>query len=222
MDSFSEGNKSTPPPKTPASSLLAVPNGIEEFRRDIFNLDKEIKLSTEEFDAKWPYLDNLFILNKTRMLKKGIVTRYWPCRLHPHKPYQTKVQLGKRQRNRTARIQLGCPYIIWSDHEGGIVKLTRSSNAFHNHDIIALDYKNSTAVRKTLQEEVEKGYQPPDISNNLANPRNGNLEALKLAGGNNVITKAVSNAGLAWRRENPDTRILVHDVAAPIQVDDAI
>jgi hypothetical protein len=73
-----------------------------------------------------------------------------------------------------------------SVHNGVSVTLSHTSEHSHNHKISTLDYKNSSAIHKLLQTEVEKGYSSCDIAKNLTNSCNGNLDTLKRAGGSNV------------------------------------
>ena len=71
-----------------------------------------MELAAEDFDTKWPYLDNLFMLNKTQQAKDRTVTRYWLCCLHTNKLYKIKVPLAKRQQNCIVSIQNSYPYIV--------------------------------------------------------------------------------------------------------------
>lgn len=232
MEVFNESDdaeSSPPPPPTPpanessASSLLTIPDGVEALRQRIFNLAEDVVLTTTEFAVYWPYFDNIYILNQNRQSKKNpaVERKSWRCRLY-EKAFKTHVPLENRQRNCTARIRISCPCRIKSVHDGVSVVLSRTSPEGHNHELQALNFKNSSAVLKVLQREVEKGYRPCDISNNVLNSRNGNLQALQRAGGTNVNRKTVDNAGHVWRRSHPDTRLVIGDVPAPIQVDAAV
>lgn len=69
----------------------------------------------------------------------------------------------------------------------------------HNHQFEALEYKLPTGVKDIAANEVDKGYTPHQILSNLKNTRNGNLEALALAGSGGLCTKDVHNASAQGR-----------------------
>jgi len=66
----------------PASSLLSsLPPNLSDLRERLFHAEDKIQLSVEEFETSWPYLDNMFVPNKTRKAADGTETVYWYCRL---------------------------------------------------------------------------------------------------------------------------------------------
>jgi hypothetical protein len=230
-DNFSDSSDSITLPASPvnnaASSLFSgTPANLEAIRRQVFKLpaEKAIEMPVDEFNIYWPYIDHLFVTYKSsRTAKKdGKVTKYYACCLFAKNPYKTKVKPRERQRNQTARKPIGCPFKFRISHEAGIVSLCRTSKELHNHKYRKMKFKNSTATRSILAGEVMKGYRSSDIANNIANPQNGNLEALQHAGGSHVTSKIVSNAGRAYRYAHPDHRFKGNNSPALQQVEDAI
>src|SRR5271170_7655785 len=125
---FSSSSSDSSPPTSPVkinaeSSLFSgIPEDIEAIRRRVFSLkDGEvIQMSADDFNLRWPYIDHLFILhNERKAIKDEKVTRYYVCRLSSKKPYISKVQARERQRNRTTRNPIACPYRFKSVHKDG-------------------------------------------------------------------------------------------------------
>ena len=89
-------------------------------------------------------------------------------------------------------------------------KLDDSVNQLqHNHILEVVDnIKINSAIRLTAGKEVAKGYTPGDVNRNMQGVRwEGNLEALKQAGGSNFNFQTVYNAGRSFKKQNPDARI---------------
>src|SRR5271170_4891347 len=151
-----------------ASSLLALPDSLDCMRLRIFKLDEEVVMTAAEFDLYWLYFDNIFKLNQSRPSKKtpSKVTKHWQCRLHESGAYIPRIEKMKRQRNCTARIRIACPWRMRSVHDGISVSIKRTSAEGHNHEYDYLKFKNSSAVRKVMGTEVERGYRTCDIANN--------------------------------------------------------
>jgi hypothetical protein len=206
MDQSSSPAIAHPDPPSPVSTLPTItttlfdlPDDIASLRTRIFSMDSEITMPRARFEALWKFFDNIYKHNRTRRTKDSIKeTRYYHCLLSPTKPHESKVEPSKRQRNRTSRIPMGCPCRIKAVMIRDEVVISRSSKEGHNHEYTALHHKNSTAVRLLAMQEVSKGYSVAEVIRNLRNPRNGNLEALRLAGGIQLSLKDVQNAGAAW------------------------
>lgn len=81
------------------------------------------------------------------------------------------------------------------------------TNNKHNHGYEALEYKVTSAVRALAAAEVVKGYKPNKVRNNLLNTRNGNCEAIIIAGGSSLSIKDIYNAGQSYIRRHPDPKI---------------
>jgi hypothetical protein len=200
----------------PASSLLSsLPPNLSDLRTRLFHAEDKIQLSVEEFETSWPYLDNMFVRNKTRKAANGTETVYWYCRLWQKKDHVSKVPAGKQQRNKNSRDAGRCPCIIKMVKNDSFVVFKRTSKEGHNHDYDAIKHKNSSGVRTMLGTEIEKGYLPNQVRRNLCNARNGNREALYEAGGNHIDRHAAYNAGLAYLEKHPDSRLAKNE---PYQV----
>ena len=79
----------------------------------------------------------------------------------------------------------------------------------HNHTFEYVDIiKLNSAIKSSAGDEVAKGYAPAIVHRNLKGVKwSANLTALKEAGGQYLDLKKVHNAGIAWKRSNPDVRM---------------
>jgi hypothetical protein len=133
----------------PISSLLQeIPPHINEFCKKVFDIKDKVILSTQEYEAYWPYLDNMFVLNKTNCKPTQIV-QYWYCHLYPKQTHISQLQLQERKRHRNSQIGISCPYRIWSVHDGTTVTLTRLSRHQDKHmQYQILDTQMICGIRK--------------------------------------------------------------------------
>ncbi|KAI9929521.1 hypothetical protein ASPWEDRAFT_172824 [Aspergillus wentii DTO 134E9] len=210
-------NAATPPtPSTPAlppSDILDLPFNIQTLRTRFFAMESPITMPISEFNAAWPFLDNIYVRNSGRNSEKRTTTYYW-CRLWPKKAHAPRISPEKRQRNRTVRTPIGCPCKIKAVSDGSFVTFTRTGDG-HNHDYAALGHKITTGVRELAAREVSKGYKPSQIAEILKSSRNGNLEAIQAAGGGALKLKDIHNAGQHRRRSNVEPQSITPEVEVP-------
>lgn len=207
----------------PISTVLALPSHLISMRQLAFALDAPINWTADNYASYWPFMDNIWVHNHTeRITKKRTQKSYWFCRLWKQDA-DIKSQ-GPGRRAKRMRLADACSMklamIKQFDEINELLAVTLSCHVNkklddsvnqlqHNHILEAVDnIKINSAIRLTAGKEVAKGYTPGDVNRNMQGIRwEGNLEALKQAGGSNFNFQTVYNAGRSFKKQNPDARI---------------
>ena len=208
------------PPSTTKSTLLHPPSNIRAIREEVFSLTQPITWTASQFNQVWPFVDNLWVHNKTRpMNKDGTRLSYFYCRLW--KDAQVKTE-GQGLRNKKMRIADPCPMKLklskhYTDSTGSELMTVvlslhldrKNPCSEHNHTAEYVDIlKINSGVKNTAATEVSKGYAPAVVNRNLQGVKwSANKTALEEAGGIHMDLKRVHNAAASWKRSNPDVRI---------------
>ena len=74
-------NSKNLPPSTAAHLLLHSPPNIHEWRIALFSITKEIEITWEEWQERWPYITNFWSRQKKTDFNKKTLTRddYYRC-----------------------------------------------------------------------------------------------------------------------------------------------
>lgn len=203
-----------------SSTILKLPPDLPATRAAVFALGVTIIWSPAQFDAYWPFVDNLWVRNKPDepMTKKGTRASYWYCRLHQGEI--ASKGFGKRAKKlRTApkcamKMKIIKRFDV-DDVDKPLVSISLSIHtdrknpcSTHNHQLDFVDLvKCNSYIMNAAGQQVAFGYEPADIYRVLVGVKwTGNLLALHTAGGRHFNRKDVNNAGVEWRKAHPDMR----------------
>jgi hypothetical protein len=151
--------------------LEGWPN-IQELRDQLFNLaaDAQITMSTDEFHAVWPLLDNMYVSNSQLLSKSGAHTTYYYSRLWRTKRWISRISEESRKRARTSRPLIPCPCKLKAVTRGDVVTIMRNGKEGHNHGYDALEFKIPSGMRRSAAQEVAKGHGPSEVVKKLQDP----------------------------------------------------
>ena len=163
------------------STLLAVPPNLAEIRQQLFNAAEPIFMNETQWDAYFPYMDNVWSLHKTLgETRQGLTTSYYHCRLvrkthqpkrkpEPTSPDQKRSDCPppKRQIREGSACQMKLKVVRSKPNQNDptvpIYTITRHSDAKeykeHTHTLLELDaLKRDSALRDIAKAESSKGY----------------------------------------------------------------
>jgi len=199
-------------------SLFANPPGLRLLRQRLFDVETPIVLSSDDFEAYWPYVDNVW--TRTRkgepQMEDGSVTDWYSCRLKNFGNKKSYVQKptpeGKKSRRRRMREEINCGMSMKVVRTEGPIKIYRIASipgpgVKHSHDLGYLDkLKRNSAIMDTARREAVKGYLPSSVFDQMWREP----EEMEAAGGKFMKVSDVRNVQYAWRQANPDVALRAH------------
>lgn len=150
-------------------NILDLPADLPAWRERLFHIREPITMREEDFDLYWNYISNVWVPNgSVRPLQNGDQSRWYQCLLHTTRSKQlAKVENGpaNRQRARTSREETFCEAAIKVTHStDGTVKLMRSNDSDHDHDLDRIDkIRRNPALKRTAAAEVAAGNKPAEV-----------------------------------------------------------
>ncbi|ROW08056.1 hypothetical protein VPNG_06059 [Cytospora leucostoma] len=177
-------------------NILDLPPNLIEWRERLFHIREPITMQEEDFDLYWAYISNVWVPNgSVRPLQNGDQSRWYQCLLHTTRSKQlAKVENGpaNRQRARTSREETFCEAAIKVTHSAdGIVRLMRSNESDHDHDLERIDkIRRNPALKRAAAAEVVAGSKPAEVYANL----NAFPDQLVAAGGQWLTRQDIINA----------------------------
>ncbi|MCJ1287665.1 hypothetical protein MMC26_007017 [Xylographa opegraphella] len=185
------------------STLFAdVPADIAALRMRLFLVKEEVIMPREQWDAVWPYVDNIWVKNKTRPSKDGSTIKYFLCRKHASESYVSKVEPGSRKRQRAAQDPLGCGMRIKTVTNASYVTATRTGEwQSHCHELELLDHqKKNSGIMKLAAREASRGYKISVVAETVtAKHRPSERAILKDLGGHWLTLVDVHNSAAAHK-----------------------
>ncbi|MCJ1433071.1 hypothetical protein MMC27_002430 [Xylographa pallens] len=209
-----------------SSTLFAdVPADIAATRTRMFLIQEEVVMPREQWDAVWPYVDNIWVKNKTRPSKDGrSITRYFLCRKHETETYVSKVKPGGRKRQRLAREALGCGMKMKTLTTPSSVTATRTGEwQAHCHELELLDYqKKNSGIMALAAQEASRGNKISVVADTVtARHRPSERTVLKDLGGHWLTLADVHNSAAAHKAALPDTPRRGEETSCVEQLDGA-
>lgn len=197
--------------------LLDNPPNLVRIRQVMFECRDPIEISIEEFDTYWPFIDNVWVKQRSNSSKEGhCTTDYYMCRLRrpTHRTSETRpLPEGKRPRKKRVREGGVCNFQIKVVRFEGaystvtIARTPGSSNS-HSHDLDYIDrVKRNSGLMEFARREAVKGYLPSSIYTKFREEP----EKLVEAGGKFCTVTDVRNVSAKWRVQNPDVRLVPHE-----------
>ncbi|KAK2737116.1 2,5-diamino-6-(ribosylamino)-4(3H)-pyrimidinone 5'-phosphate reductase [Myotisia sp. PD_48] len=205
-----------PPPPDNWTPYVNPPN-IGLVRRLLFELKEPIELSVDEFCMYWPYIDNMWVKQRSTPTRDGLrITDYYMCRLRRPtcKRQQTRsLPDGKRARNKVIREGGTCNFqirVVKFEGAHTTITLSRSPNSSltHSHDMDHIDrIKKNSGLMEFVRQEAAKAYLPASIFTKFRE----DLDQLYAAGGKFLTTVDVRNVSGKWRANHPGIQLRTHE-----------
>jgi len=123
-----------------SSTLLTLPPDLVHMRSQFFSPDATISLTRVEFDKLWPYMNNIYTLNKRHPpTNNGRRSVHYNCWLFRTKNY-TPVDIRKWQRNQSCCTAIGYPARLKVVFYGeSRIEVSCQGSELHNHDLREID-----------------------------------------------------------------------------------
>ncbi|OAX79253.1 hypothetical protein ACJ72_06429 [Emergomyces africanus] len=207
-----------PSPPVPAYySLYNNPPSLGWIRQVLFELKDSVEMSVEEFHTYWPFIDNVWVKQRSNSTKDGLTTTdYYMCRLRRAtcKPTASRpLPQGKRARKKMVREGNQCNVqikVVKFEGAYSAVTITRTpgSSRTHSHDLDHIDkVKRNSALMDYCRKEAEKGYLPSSIFAKFREEP----DKLLAAGGKFFSVTDVRNVSAKWRTLHPDVQLREHE-----------
>ncbi|MCJ1302905.1 2,5-diamino-6-(ribosylamino)-4(3H)-pyrimidinone 5'-phosphate reductase [Hypocenomyce scalaris] len=189
------------------SALHAHPPNIGAVRERLFALGETVRLAAADFEAYWPYIDNLWSSTGTPRTNEGCKTEYFCCRLHTTENWKPRGG-GKRvrERQKPSHTAIGCPMRMRVVHAAGVVTVDRvGESPGHAHALEDSDcYKQPSVFCALATREVANGYSVAEVARNLRGVNcPADRAALYAAEGRWLSLKDIHNACAAWKKQHP-------------------
>ena len=199
-------------------SLFNNPPELTRVRQSLFALDSAFEMSPTDFDAYFPFIDNVWRKaraseNPTDSTENSEI--YW-CRLRkspgakPHIPRPTPE--GKQPRKKRIREEKTCGMAMKITYGDGPAKKITVSRAVengedHTHDLEYMDsLKRNSAVMDVARKETNRAFLPTSVFWKMWEEP----DKMESAGGKLMKVSDVRNVQYAWRQENPTIPLKAH------------
>ena len=149
--------------------MISVPSQADTYREMLFQLEKPVQLTQQEFDEFWPLVDTVWtkIGRNTTQRQGTIQVQHYECRLQKSKKTSTNVNEGRVVKPQMTAVQiknLGCQArmkitrTILSGSEPVMVFLERKDDAAHKHSIEEAFrlYGLTSIVKQVIATEANK------------------------------------------------------------------
>ncbi|KAL4888529.1 dihydrofolate reductase-like domain-containing protein [Aspergillus ambiguus] len=203
-------------PMTPYSLIHNPPN-LARIRQVMFECKDSIEISLEEFETYWPFIDNVWVKQRSNSSKEGhCTTDYYMCRLRrpTHRSSETRpLPEGKRPRKKRVREGGLCNFqikVVRFEGAYSTVTIARTpgSSHVHSHDLDYIDkVKRNSGLMEFARKEAVKGYLPSSIYTKFQEEP----EKLAEAGGKFCTVTDVRNVSAKWRIQNPEVKLVPHE-----------
>ncbi|KAJ5683175.1 hypothetical protein N7462_006340 [Penicillium macrosclerotiorum] len=200
----------------PAQSLFNNPPNLARIRRVLFECKDPIEITLEEFETYWPFIDNVWVKQRSNASKEGhCTTDYYMCRLRrpTHRTSETRpLPEGKRPRKKRVREGGLCNFqikVVRFEGAFSTVTIARTpgSSSVHSHDLDFIDrVKRNSGLMESARKECAKGYLPSSIYTKFQEEP----KALDEAGGRFLTVTDVRNVSAKWRIQNPEVQLIPH------------
>ncbi|OJJ46338.1 hypothetical protein ASPZODRAFT_66205 [Penicilliopsis zonata CBS 506.65] len=198
------------------SSLFENPPNLARIRQVMFECKDPIEISLEEFETYWPFIDNVWVKQRSNASKEGhCTTDYYMCRLRrpTHRTSETRpLPEGKRPRRKRVREGGICNFqikVIKFEGAYSTVTISRTpgSGNIHSHDLDYIDkVKRNSGLMEFARREAIKGYLPSSIFTKFQEEPQKLVEA----GGKFFTVTDVRNVSAKWRIQNPEVQLVPH------------
>ena len=213
----SSGRESSEIETDTVHSLFNNPPNLSRIRRILFECKDPIEITLEEFETYWPFIDNVWVKQRSNASKEGhCTTDYYMCRLRrpTHRTSETRpLPEGKRPRKKRVREGGICNFqikVVRFDGAYSTVTIARTpgSSSTHSHDLDYIDrVKRNSGLMEYARRESVKGYLPSSTYTKFREEP----EKLREAGGRFLTVTDVRNVSAKWRIQNPEVNLVAHE-----------
>ncbi|KAH8430356.1 RibD family protein [Aspergillus melleus] len=210
-------DKSTTPTKPAEGDIIHNPPNLARIRQVMFECKDPIEINLEEFETYWPFIDNVWVKQRSNSSKEGhCTTDYYMCRLRrpTHRTSETRpLPEGKRPRKKRVREGGICNFqikVVRFEGAYSTVTIARTpgSSHIHSHNLDYIDkVKRNSGLMEFARKEAVKGYLPSSIYTKFREES----EKLVEAGGKFCTVTDVRNVSAKWRIQNPEVKLMPHD-----------
>ncbi|KAF9892391.1 hypothetical protein FE257_002168 [Aspergillus nanangensis] len=198
-------------------AIINNPPNLARIRRVMFECKDPIEINLEEFETYWPFIDNVWVKQRSNSSKEGhCTTDYYMCRLRrpTHRTSETRpLPEGKRPRKKRVREGGICNFqikVVKFEGAYSTVTISRTPGSchIHSHDLDYIDkVKRNSGLMEFARKEAVKGYLPSSIYTKFQEEQ----ENLAEAGGKFCTVTDVRNVSAKWRIQNPEVKLVPHD-----------
>ncbi|KAL4939549.1 hypothetical protein BDV06DRAFT_198681 [Aspergillus oleicola] len=198
-------------------TLIDNPPNLARIRHVMFECKEPIEISLQEFETYWPFIDNVWVKQRSNSSKEGhCTTDYYMCRLRrpTHRSSETRpLPEGKRPRKKRVREGGLCNFqikVIRFEGAYSTVTIARTpgSSHEHSHDLDYIDkVKRNSGLMEFARREASKGYLPSSTYTKFQEEP----ERLVEAGGKFCTVTDVRNVSAKWRLQNPEVKLVPHE-----------
>ncbi|KAL5333586.1 dihydrofolate reductase-like domain-containing protein [Aspergillus crustosus] len=198
-------------------TLINTPPNLARIRNVLFECKEPIEISLQEFETYWPFIDNVWVKQRSNSSKEGhCTTDYYMCRLRrpTHRSSETRpLPEGKRPRKKRVREGGLCNFqikVIKFEGAYSTVTIARTpgSSHEHSHDLDYIDkVKRNSGLMEFARREASKGYLPSSIYTVFRRETKRLIEA----GGKFCTVTDVRNVSAKWRLQNPEVQLVPHE-----------
>lgn len=198
-------------------NLINNPPNLARIRKVMFECKEPIEINLEEFETYWPFIDNVWVKQRSNSSKEGhCTTDYYMCRLRrpTHRTSETRpLPEGKRPRKKRVREGGICNFqikVVKFEGAYSTVTISRTpgSSHVHSHDLDYIDkVKRNSGLMEFARKEAVKGYLPSSIYTKFQEE----TEKLAEAGGKFCTVTDVRNVSAKWRIQNPEVKLVPHE-----------
>ncbi|OAG41658.1 hypothetical protein AYO21_04122 [Fonsecaea monophora] len=200
-------------------SVFDNPPNLAEMRQRLFSLEHPIELPVADWQAYFPFVDNIWRKMRTTDSQPENVAAtvdYYACRLRRgatpkvHTPRPTPE--GKQQRKKRVREEKTCAMTMKVVYNHGPIETCTISKATdgvmrHSHDLDYVDgTKRNTGIMDTARREAAKAYLPASIFWKMWEEP----EKMRAAGGKFMKMSDVRNVQYAWRQGHQQVVLKAH------------
>lgn len=217
LGNFTEFTEPTDLSNQQSQGLFNIPPNLSRIRRVLFECSDAIEISLEEFETYWPFIDNVWVKQRSNASKEGhCTTDYYMCRLRrpTHRTSETRpLPEGKRPRKKRVREGGICNFqikVVKFEGAYSTVTIARTpgSSRVHSHDLDFIDrVKRNSGLMESVRKESVKGYLPSSIYTKFQEFP----EMLQESGGRFLTVTDVRNVSAKWRIQNPEVKLIPHD-----------
>ena len=206
------------PPYT-GGDIFHNPPNLGSLRRRLFEVKETIELRMDEFRRYWPYVDNVWVRQRSTASQNGAVTtEYYMCRLRrptskpKGSPSAPAPEARTPLRKKPTREGGTCGMKLKVVHFEGVYSsctITRlvGDDVTHTHNLDFIDkIKRNSIIMDIGRREAVKGY----LASSVFAIMHEDPQRLQDAGGKFMTTTDIRNASHAWRTEHPNQQLIPH------------
>ncbi|KAL2796523.1 dihydrofolate reductase-like domain-containing protein [Aspergillus keveii] len=197
--------------------LIDNPPNLARIRQVLFECREPIEISLQEFETYWPFIDNVWVKQRSNSSKEGhCTTDYYMCRLRrpTHRSSDSRpLPEGKRPRKKRVREGGLCNFqikVVRFEGAYSTVTISRTPGSSHEHahDLDYIDkVKRNSGLMEFARREASKGYLPSSIYTKFREEPGKLIEA----GGKFCTVTDIRNVSAKWRLQNPEVKLVPHE-----------